>query len=105
MTNERDFSKEDASYFVEWTSGHDTPQEYSVYGWVKANTVSAQHMIFRFTTRTPENLGDAENLGDRTLFAAVSPDGIEGRTYSYDTFGNALEKDLGDTINTEDKDV
>jgi hypothetical protein len=84
MTAERDFSSMDEGYSVEWTSGHDTPQEYSVYGWVKASAVSSQHMIYRFTTVHPEALGDAENLGDRALFAAASPDGVSGHTYNYD---------------------
>lgn len=48
--------------------------EYSVSGWFKfklaaEETRKACHLAFRLTTTKEENLGDTENLGDRTLAA------------------------------------
>jgi len=39
MTAEHDFTGADKAYKVSWSSGHDTPAEYAVYGWIKQNAL------------------------------------------------------------------
>jgi len=39
LTAEHDFSGVDSAYKVAWSSGHDTPAEYALYGWVKQSNL------------------------------------------------------------------
>jgi hypothetical protein len=86
LTPETDFS-EGKEYNVYWDGDHEAPMEYAVYGWVKQNAVVSgdeEQVIFRFTTNTDENLGDAETLGDRGLVLSVTEGHLIAYTYSYD---------------------
>jgi hypothetical protein len=101
MTNEKDFSAAEDSYFVSWSSEHDTPAEYAVYGWVKQSEIiegTEAQLLFRFTTNTEDMLGDADTLGDRSLMLYATSDSIVASTYSYDIQGTSLQKSLEETV-------
>lgn len=99
MTADRDFASAYEGYNVEWTEGHNSPQEYSVHGWAKATgDLSGSHLIFRLTINKGTALGDAQALGDRALYVDIGADKLEGATYAYDIQGQSLQKSVSDSF-------
>lgn len=87
LTATQDFTDRDDGYNVYWPDGHDTPKEYAVYGWFKMNEAVSgtdEQILFRFTTNEDADLGDADNLGDRTLVVSVKKDYVVFSSYTYD---------------------
>lgn len=80
------------SDIVEWSeaSKFRGASQYAIYGWARWTEIAireTQHSLFRVTTNTPSNQGNADSSGDRTLACFITTDSLRFSTYSFQEQG------------------
>jgi len=65
-------------------------QEYSIYGWARWTEIPTReslHSLFRLTTNSPSNAGNADSSGDRALACYVDTNRLVFATYTFEEQG------------------
>jgi hypothetical protein len=85
MTPEHDFTSASKGYSLKWDGKYNSPSEYAIFGWAKANSnkLSGNSIIFRLTTNDADMTNES-HLGDKVLYVGVNDGRLEGTTYNYD---------------------